>query len=342
MVFLLKNKGEDEMKNKMVNDLSYEQQHLILGNALGLENEKSFKSFGERGKNNYQFLFSKFKQMIENDQKGQLVDKPKQILVTQSLQHTIDYYDADTPSKVQHILTNLKKDDPSSFVIIPGYARLSLGNEVYGLLIHKDQERYIVTKTSRFMNRDHFGYLNKHANGCIVIPEKELAQLSQILFRCKQKLLQESGVHTARSIQWIDGSYTSGLPIEWRNDKYIKNYPVNELLATLRVTLDNIKQPFLFSSYRINTKSNGELKLMDTECLIDPFYETFKGKSNQEQSGFNMIKQTYEHQKKQEYDRTLSRERRTFSSIVTPTNQNLPSTSVNTRERFSNTQSMDR
>ncbi|OWW46002.1 hypothetical protein F522_08450 [Enterococcus hirae 81-15-F4] len=146
----------------------------MLAMGLRLANATGFEVVGEKGAENYQFLFSQFKKMIENDHQCQLVDNKSKESVLQSLDRTIDFYNAKNVADVQNLLENLKNDANDSFVIIPAYkAGQFLGfDHMHGLLIHKKDGQYVVTKTDKLGIFNSFNEINKYANFYTKIPEK--------------------------------------------------------------------------------------------------------------------------------------------------------------------------
>lgn len=218
------------------------KQHM-LAMGLRLANATGFEVVGEKGAENYQFLFSQFKKMIENDHQCQLVDNKSKESVLQSLDRTIDFYNAKNVADVQNLLENLKNDANDSFVIIPAYkAGQFLGfDHMHGLLIHKKDGQYVVTKTDKLGIFNSFNEINKYANFYTKIPEKKLSILSQMLFMSKQDYHKDSRVSIARSIDILSEFRGEHLPVRWTGYRSISNCPINELLATFRVALYNCK-----------------------------------------------------------------------------------------------------
>ncbi|MGL9893889.1 hypothetical protein [Enterococcus mundtii] len=89
--------------------LDFDGQYHQLALALRLGNAAAFEVVGADGKKNYQFLFSRFIKMIENDVDHALINETQKTKVIQSLKSTITYYEMKKPAELQQEIENLKK-----------------------------------------------------------------------------------------------------------------------------------------------------------------------------------------------------------------------------------------
>lgn len=85
--------------------IDFNDQYHILAMALRLGKAANFKAVGKKGKENYQFLFSKLIKMIENDQDSFFIETDKKNDLIHSFKQTIDYYDG---KKEEIFSTSLK------------------------------------------------------------------------------------------------------------------------------------------------------------------------------------------------------------------------------------------
>ncbi|WP_242695358.1 hypothetical protein [Enterococcus mundtii] len=81
--------------------LDFDGQYHQLALALRLGNAAEFEVVGSGGRKNYQFLFSRFIKMIENDVAGTLINESQKNQVIQSLRNTIVYYDMKKPAELE-------------------------------------------------------------------------------------------------------------------------------------------------------------------------------------------------------------------------------------------------
>ena len=261
--------------------IDFNDQYHILAMALRLGKATNFKAVGKKGKENYQFLFSKLIKMIENDQDSFFIETVKKNDLIHSLEHTIDYYDAKKREDIQHIMENLKEDDPTSFVIIPSYSttiRL-FHDHIYSLIIHKNKD-YIVTKINKLESMT--------TNFQLKIDEKNLNKLSDILYYSKFEYRKTRiSVDIFSKLKKIAVEKPSALHVKMRGYPGITNCPILEPLTALKWTVYNCNKPI--SSAEIKEKKVINPKLWPSKELRMRFYQTFLTDNEQHNQQFSIL-----------------------------------------------------
>ena len=287
----------DPLKERMTEMKDEKKQH-ILAMGLRLAEATGFEVVGEQGAENYQFLFSQFKKMIENDHQDQLVNKEAKESVLQSLDHTIEFYNAKTDKEVEKLLENLKNDDNTSFMIIPVYkTEKYLHDHVHCLLIHKKEEQYVVTKTDKLHNINSSGNIFEYANFYTKITEKEMPLLSQILFLSKQEHHTESKVDIAASIDTLGVKERKHLAVDWSGYRGIPNCHINEPLATLRIALYNCKH----NIFKHTISNRFKPKMGTSKDFHKHFFQTFIENEKEINHYYQALWQIYENRKDKDY-----------------------------------------
>lgn len=237
----------------------YERSYSLLSLALGLAEANDFKVVGEEGKKNYQLLFSKFIRMVEDDKNDFFLKHEKKLTVISSLKRTIAFYDASDPRELQQIIMNMKKNDSTEFMVLPAYVTRKSMDHVFGLILYRKEDQFMVIMVDKLkhMNDHHF------TGTVTMIPLKNLAPLSKILFESKLDHHKESRCNIAKFIYQLgegENGY-EGLHLNMGGyDGALANCPIKEIFGTLRVALYNCREPILQ-----NTKDHFHPKLGSTK-----------------------------------------------------------------------------
>ncbi|PQF21947.1 hypothetical protein [Enterococcus mundtii] len=261
--------------------IDFNDQYHILAMALRLGKAANFKAVGKEGKENYQFLFSKLIKMVENDQDSFFIETDKKNDLIHSLGHTIDYYDAKKKEDIQHIIENLREDDPTSFVIIPSYSTTTrlFHDHIYSLIIHK-KEDYIVTKIDKLESMI--------SNFQLKVDPKNLDKLSDILYYSKFDYRKTRiSVDIFSKLKKISTEKPFALHNKLRGYPGITNCPILEPLTALKWTVYNCNKPIL--SDEIKKKQVIYPKLWPSKDLRVRFYQTFLGDDEQHNRQFSML-----------------------------------------------------
>ena len=274
-----------------------EKKQHILAMGLRLANSTGFEVVGEKGAENFQFLFSIFKKMIENDHQCQLVDNRSKEAVLQSLDHTIAFYNATNVKEIQKLLENLKNNVNESFMIVPVYNIDRLATDhVHCLLIHKKNDQYVVTKTDKLHNIEHPvgapDKINEYANFYTELSKNKLPALSQVLFFSKQEHHKESILDIGYIIGSLNKYKRTHLPVDWSGYRGVTNCPINEPLATLRLALYNCRHT-IFTD-RINRYKP---KVENSKEFHKHFFQAFNENKKEVKPYYQALWQIYEERK---------------------------------------------
>ncbi|OTP12487.1 hypothetical protein A5844_000720 [Enterococcus sp. 10A9_DIV0425] len=213
--------------------IDFDRQYHILALALRLGKASDFKAVGDEGKENYQFLFSKFISMIEQDKGSFFIEPQKKAAIITSLQHTIDFYDTKEASELQNIIENLKENDPTSFVIIPSYITItSVNNHVYSLIIYKRSDHYVLVKTDKL----HSDFMN---NYYIKFPPERIEEVSELLFATKFDYHPTSRVNIISYIKRKLDQPVNEMRLSMRGYSGVPNCPILEPFTAFRIALYN-------------------------------------------------------------------------------------------------------
>ncbi|MBF8808518.1 MAG: hypothetical protein IC227_09840 [Enterococcus lacertideformus] len=268
------------------------KQH-ILAMGLRLSDSIGFEVVGEKGAENFQFLFSTFKRMIKNDHQCQLVDNQSKEAVLQSLYHTIAFYSTTNVKEVQNLLENLENNVDESFMIIPVYkVSKFVHDHVHCLLIHKINDQYVVTKMDKLHNFTVSGEVYKYANFYTKISKNKLPALSQILFLSKQEYRKESILNIADIINTLNKCKRTNLPVDWSGYRGVADCPINEPLATLRLALYNCRHN-IFTDRTNRYKP----KVENSKEFHKHFFQAFNENKKEVKPYYQALWQIYEERK---------------------------------------------
>lgn len=280
-----------------------EKKQHILAMGLRLSDSIGFEVVGEKGAENFQFLFSTFKRMIENDHQCQLVDNQSKEAVLQSLDHTIAFYSTTNVKEVQELLENLENNVAKSFIIIPVYKVSKFTHDhVHCLLIHKINDQYVVTKTDKLHNFTVSGEVYEYANFYKKISKNKLPALSQALFLSKQEYHKESILDFAYIIDTLNKCERTHLPVYWSDYRSITNCPINEPLATLRIALYNCRHNIFAKKKQFNPK------MKSSKDFHKHFFQAFIENKKEGMSYYQELWQIYEERKNKDHCEKLWQE----------------------------------
>lgn len=174
----------------------FERSYMLLALAYGLADAGDFKAVGEEGKKNYQLLFSTFIKMLENDEQEALIDREKKPAIIDSLKRTIKFYEMKNPKELQQMMENMKKDDPTDFIIFPAYITKKIQDHVFGLILYRKEGHYLVAMIDKLEDTN-----SDRPSGVFttILPEK-LSTLSKIIFQTKFEHHKDSRCNTAKVI----------------------------------------------------------------------------------------------------------------------------------------------
>lgn len=271
--------------------LDFDGQYHQLALALRLGNAAAFEVVGSGGRKNYQFLFSRFIKMIENDVAGTLINESQKNQVIQSLRNTIVYYDMKKPTELEEKIRHLKKDDPASFMIFPAYSVTpdSYHNHIYGLVIYKQDNDYLVAKLDKYETNKKMG------NHLLKIPADQLGKLSKILFATKLEHHSESKINLINEITRLSDKPAKNLNFEMRGYAMIPNCPILEPLVTFRSVLHNCQEA-IFTPPLIEDKVKP--KFCSSFAFRERFFQTFLGENLKHDQKFFQLWKHYEQRKK--------------------------------------------
>ncbi|MFP1646859.1 hypothetical protein [Enterococcus mundtii] len=270
--------------------LDFDGQYHQLALALRLGNAAEFEVVGSGGRKNYQFLFSRFIKMIENDVAGTLINESQKNQVIQSLRNTIVYYDMKKPAELEEKIRHLKKDDPASFMIFPAYSVTpdSYHNHIYGLVIYKQDNDYLVAKLDKYETNKEMG------NHLLKIPADHLEKLSKILFATKLEHHSESKINIIDAINQLSETPPKNLDFDMREYALVPVCPILEPLTTFRSALYHCQKATFTPPF-----AEGKVKPKFCSSMVfrKRFYQTFLGENTKHNEKFSQLWKHYEQRK---------------------------------------------
>lgn len=271
--------------------LDFDRQYHQLALALRLGNAAAFEVVGSDGKKNYQFLFSRFIKMIENDEDGTLIDHPRKSLVIQSLARTITYYEMKKPTELEAEIRNMKRNDPASFMIIPSYtvSPSSHHNHIYTLIIYKQEHDYLVAKIDKFSANTNMG------NHLSTIPADHLEKLSKILFATKLEHHSESKINIIDAINQLSETPPKNLDFDMREYALVPVCPILEPLTTFRSALYHCQKATFTPPF---AEGKVKPKFCSSMAFRKRFYQTFLSENTKHNEKFSQLWKHYEQRKK--------------------------------------------
>lgn len=270
--------------------LDFDGQYHQLALALRLGNAAAFEVVGADGKKNYQFLFSRFIKMIENDVDHALINETQKTKVIQSLKSTITYYEMKKPAELQQEIENLKKNDPASFMIIPSYivSPSYHHNHIYSLIIYKQEHDYLVAKIDKFAANTNMG------NQLSTIPADHLETLSKILFATKLEHHSESKVNIIDAINQLSETPPKNLDFDMRGYALIPVCPILEPLTAFRSVLHHCQEATFTPPF---AEGKVKPKFCTSIAFRKRFYQTFLGENTKHNEKFSQLWKHYEQRK---------------------------------------------
>ncbi|MCH1976798.1 hypothetical protein MCG01_06635 [Enterococcus hirae] len=161
----------------------YERLYEILTTSLGLKTNDNVKWAEEQLKINFTPLLSAYKKMIETDNDEFFIDKNRKQSIIDSLSNSLAFLHIQESNHFIQLLENLNENDPTSFLIIPILFPINFPSTSFhtsGLIIHKQENKYIVTNVDKSM---YFSLQSPAAYMSISVNDKHaVAYFAQELF----------------------------------------------------------------------------------------------------------------------------------------------------------------
>lgn len=270
--------------------LDFDRQYHQLALALRLGNAAAFEVVGSDGKKNYQFLFSQFIKMIENDADNTLIDHNRKKLVIQSLARTINYYEMKNPTELEREIRNLKRNDPASFMILPSYivSPSAHHDHIYTLIIYKQEHDYLVAKIDKLLANTNMG------NQLSTIPADHLETLSKVLFTTKLNHHSESKINIIDAINQLSEKPPENLDFDMREYALVPVCPILEPLTAFRSVLHHCQKATFTPSF---AEGKVKPKFCSSMAFRKRFYQTFLGENTKHNEKFSQLWKHYEQRK---------------------------------------------